>query len=208
VAASSLTCSLAARCGGFLDEVGKTLRGIRPALTACGSRRIAKPVRVVHQARQLLGQGGYRQAGFRNHPGSARFGESPGILRLVVVEGVRIGDENRRAACDGELRDFSLRWREALHSMVVVMAARGYPDAPERGSAIRGLDRAASLPGVQVFHAGTARSPDGRLVSSGGRVLTVCALGEDLAAARARAYAALARIRMRGGHYRKDIGLK
>jgi phosphoribosylamine--glycine ligase len=88
----------------------------------------------------------------------------------------------------------------------VVLAAEGYPARPAAGDVIEGADGPFE-PGVQVFHAGTARRPDGQLVSAGGRVMTVCALGADLAAARARAYAALARIRLRGGHFRKDIGL-
>jgi phosphoribosylamine--glycine ligase len=61
---------------------------------------------------------------------------------------------------------------------------------------------------VQVFHAGTALDARGQLVSAGGRVLTVCALGDDVERARQRAYAALSTIRMRGGHHRRDIGLK
>jgi phosphoribosylamine---glycine ligase len=89
----------------------------------------------------------------------------------------------------------------------VVLAAEGYPAKPVPGGAIEGADGPFE-DGVQVFHAGTALAPDGRLVASGGRVLTVCALGDDLAAARARAYAVLRRIRLPGGHYRKDIGVK
>jgi phosphoribosylamine--glycine ligase len=88
----------------------------------------------------------------------------------------------------------------------VVLAAEGYPARPVAGDELAGLDGPFEE-GVQVFQAGTARAPDGRVVSAGGRVLTACALGDDLAAARARAYAALGRIRLRGGHYRKDIGL-
>jgi phosphoribosylamine---glycine ligase len=88
----------------------------------------------------------------------------------------------------------------------VVIAADGYPARPVTGDAIEGADGPFEA-GVQVFHAGTARDASGRLVSAGGRVLTVCALGDDLAAARARAYAAAARIRLRGAHHRKDIGV-
>jgi len=89
----------------------------------------------------------------------------------------------------------------------VVLAADGYPARPVTGDAIEGAEGPWDE-GVQVFQAGTARDAAGRLVSAGGRVLTVCALGDGLEAARARAYAALGRIRMRGGHFRKDIGLK
>src|SRR6478735_5726091 len=72
-----------------------------------------------------------------------------------------------QAAYDGELANFDLRWNEVA-SIVVVMAARGYPEAPERGSEIRGLDRAAAEPGVLVFHAGTAADAQGHLRAAGG----------------------------------------
>ncbi|HVI96389.1 MAG TPA: phosphoribosylamine--glycine ligase [Anaeromyxobacter sp.] len=87
----------------------------------------------------------------------------------------------------------------------VVLAADGYPAKPRTGDPIDGLD--GPWPeGVQVFHAGTARAQDGRVVTSGGRVLTVCALGDALDDAARRAYDAAARIRFRGMQYRKDIG--
>jgi phosphoribosylamine--glycine ligase len=88
----------------------------------------------------------------------------------------------------------------------IVLAAEGYPAKPVAGDAVEDADGPFEE-GVQVFHAGTALAPDGRIVTAGGRVLTVCALGADLAAARDRAYTALGRIRLRGGHYRRDIGL-
>jgi phosphoribosylamine--glycine ligase len=86
----------------------------------------------------------------------------------------------------------------------VVLAAPGYPGPPETGTPIGGLDAAAEAECV-VFHAATARH-DGRVVSSGGRVLTVAALGDDLATAVARAYAGVARIDFAGAQYRRDIG--
>jgi len=109
------------------------------------------------------------------------------------------------AACDGELADFSLRWRDVA-SIAVVLAARGYPEAPQRGSEIGGLDRAAAVPDVLVFHAGTQTDADGHLRAAGGRVLTVCATGADLAAARHSAYAAIGAIEWPEGFYRRDIG--
>ena len=109
------------------------------------------------------------------------------------------------AACDGELAQFDLRW-EPLHALVVVMAARGYPGAYAKGSEIRGLERAAQVPGVQVFHAGTARREDGALVATGGRVLGVTATGATLAEARAGAYAAVDAIDWPEGFCRRDIG--
>ncbi len=87
----------------------------------------------------------------------------------------------------------------------VVMAAKGYPDSPLTGSIIRGADQAFG-PHVQVFHAGTTRREDGALVASGGRVLSVCAEGDDIAEARERAYAAVRKIDWPGGFNRSDIG--
>ncbi|HET6437008.1 MAG TPA: phosphoribosylamine--glycine ligase [Anaeromyxobacter sp.] len=89
----------------------------------------------------------------------------------------------------------------------VVLAAEGYPGEVKKGDPIAGLDGPFEE-GVQVFQAGTARAPGGRIVTSGGRVLSVCALGEGLGEAAARAYAAAGRISFRGMHYRKDIGNK
>jgi phosphoribosylamine--glycine ligase len=109
------------------------------------------------------------------------------------------------AARDGELAHFDLRWHDTV-AVAVVLAARGYPEAPERGSEIRGLAAAAAKPGVQVFHAGTAADADGRIRAAGGRVLTVCATGTTLLAARDAAYAAVDAIDWPEGFCRRDIG--
>ena len=87
----------------------------------------------------------------------------------------------------------------------VVMAAKGYPDSPLEGSIIRGADQDFG-PHVQVFHAGTRRRDDGQLAAAGGRVLNVCAEGDDIAQARERAYAAIRKIDWPGGFNRSDIG--
>jgi phosphoribosylamine--glycine ligase len=87
----------------------------------------------------------------------------------------------------------------------VVMAAKGYPDSPLEGSIIRGADQDFG-PHVQVFHAGTRRRDDGQLCAAGGRVLNVCAEGDDIAQARERAYEAIRRIDWPGGFNRLDIG--
>lgn len=89
----------------------------------------------------------------------------------------------------------------------VVMAAEGYPGAYAKGLPVAGLEEAESLPGVKVFQAGT-RCEDGRLVSSGGRILCVTALGAGLAEARDQAYAAVSRVRMPHSRCRSDIGAK
>jgi phosphoribosylamine---glycine ligase len=108
------------------------------------------------------------------------------------------------AARDGVLKSVDLRWH-AEQALCVVMAAKGYPDEPQRGSEIGGLDTAARDPKVKIFHAGTRRD-DGRLLADGGRVLGVTATGQDRAAARDRAYAAVDRISWPEGFCRRDIG--
>jgi phosphoribosylamine--glycine ligase len=108
------------------------------------------------------------------------------------------------AACDGELSAFDLRWRDEA-AIAVVMAARGYPGEPVHHARIGSLDAAKGVPDVQVFQAGTELL-DGQLVSAGGRVLTVCATGATLKAARASAYAAVDRIDWPEGFCRRDIG--
>ncbi len=110
------------------------------------------------------------------------------------------------AAARGDLSGVALEF-DARAAVGVVLAAEGYPGKVASGDAIDGADGPFGE-GVEVFHAGTARSPDGRVVTSGGRVLTVCALGQGLDDAARRAYEAASRIRFRGMQYRKDIGKK
>jgi phosphoribosylamine--glycine ligase len=109
------------------------------------------------------------------------------------------------AARDGVLKSFDLRWRDDA-ALTVVMAANGYPGAYAKGSAIAGLDEAAAVEGVEIFHAGTATGADGRLVANGGRVLNVSAIGQTVAEAQACAYAAVDKIRWPEGFCRRDIG--
>jgi len=91
------------------------------------------------------------------------------------------------------------------HAVTVVVAARGYPGTPAGGGAIRAIEAAETVPGVTVFHAGTANA-DGSLVASGGRVLAVTAVAETFANARARAYRAVDAIDFTDGFHRRDIG--
>ena len=110
------------------------------------------------------------------------------------------------AAATGDLRQSMCRLgRDRL--VGVVLASRGYPEASESGRAIAGLDEAERVPGVTVYHAGTARR-DGRLVTAGGRVLTVVGRGAEFSEAITRAYAGATQISFDGMQYRKDIGRK
>jgi phosphoribosylamine---glycine ligase len=90
-------------------------------------------------------------------------------------------------------------------AVCVVIAAEGYPDSPRTGDPIEGIEEAAQREGVTVLHAGTARDDAGRMCSAGGRVLGVCAVGDTIASARARAYDAVQRINWPGMQYRSDI---
>ena len=108
------------------------------------------------------------------------------------------------AARDGTLDKLSLEWRDET-ALTVVMASGGYPGTYEKGHAISGLEDAAKLPGVTVFHAGTEKR-DGKILAVGGRVLDVTAIGKDVAEARARAYAAAEKISWKTSFYRRDIG--
>ncbi len=107
------------------------------------------------------------------------------------------------AACEGELSSFDLRFRDDS-CVAIVMAARGYPDAPETGTLIDGLEAAAAIPGALVFEAAT-RIDAGHLLADGGRVLTIGATGPTLAAARETAYRAVDQLRWPEGFCRRDI---
>jgi phosphoribosylamine---glycine ligase len=108
------------------------------------------------------------------------------------------------ACAQGQLDKVSVRFRPEP-ALTVVMAAEGYPGEPLKGTEIRGLDRAASMDGVTIFHAGTKQSAEGKLLASGGRVLNICATGATVAEARSRAYAAVAAIDWPEGFCRRDI---
>jgi phosphoribosylamine--glycine ligase len=142
--------------------------------------------------------------------------------RLWVIEfNVRFGDPEAQvlmmrldsdllplllATTNGTLTRQACRWVDDA-AVCVVMASHGYPEAYEHGKPIVGLEQAAQVPGVVVFHAGTARG-DGRLVTGGGRVLGVTARAPDLRQARDQAYRTVQRISWDGVHYRTDIGRK
>jgi phosphoribosylamine--glycine ligase len=108
------------------------------------------------------------------------------------------------ATAEGRLGDMSLEWHDEA-ALCVVMAAKGYPGPYHKGTEIRGLESAAADPDVEVFHAGTERDGD-RVLATGGRVLGVTARAPDIAAAQAKAYAAVDEIDWPEGFCRRDIG--
>ena len=110
------------------------------------------------------------------------------------------------ASCDGMLKNFDLRWYPDA-ALTVVMAAKGYPGNYSKGSTIEGLEAAAQVEGVEIFHAGT-KVEGGRILANGGRVLNVCALGKTVGQAQARAYQAVDRIKWVDGFCRRDIGYR
>lgn len=121
------------------------------------------------------------------------------LLRTPLVEIARAVHERKLGRIKVET------WPR--HAVAVVLAAAGYPEAPRLGDEIRGLEEAAATGEAIVFHAGT-RSEKGRTVTAGGRVLAVTSVGQDLAQARERAYAAAGCIQFAGAHYRRDIAAR
>jgi len=121
---------------------------------------------------------------------------------------LRLDDNFAKLACDaadGALHTPSLHWRKEAVACVV-LAAEGYPGSPRKGDEITGIDEALALSGVTVYHAGTRRDDDGRLITSGGRVLSVCGRGASLNEALDAAYSGVAKIHYDGKWCRSDIG--
>lgn len=137
---------------------------------------------------------------------NARFGD-PETQSVLARLATPLSDV-MLAAARGKLAELEpLRWRHEA-SVTVVVASEGYPASARSGDPITGIEDAEALAGVHVLHAGTGLSETGELVSAGGRVLSVVALGSDLADARRRAYEGVARIDLKGSHHRTDIALK
>jgi phosphoribosylamine---glycine ligase len=134
---------------------------------------------------------------------NVRFGdpEAQAILVRLQSDLVEIFD----AVARGRLGELKVSWSDDT-SACVVLAARGYPERPETGARIDGLEDAARVPAVRIFHAGTARAADDSFRTAGGRVLGITATGARLDEALARCYAAVSRISWDGMHYRRDIG--
>ncbi|MFM9995110.1 MAG: phosphoribosylamine--glycine ligase [Phycisphaerales bacterium] len=136
---------------------------------------------------------------------NCRFGDPECQAILVRLKSDLL--ELMLATCDGKLADTDVEWEPGA-SCCVVLAAEGYPEKPKSGAVIHGLDAAAAVEGVTIYHAGTTRARDGTIVTAGGRVLGVTAVGADLEQARRRAYAACDLIVFAGKTYRTDIGIK
>ena len=131
---------------------------------------------------------------------NARFGD-PETQVLIPLLKTPLATLLYKAAT-GDLAGTTLDWKDDS-AVTVVLAAEGYPSAPKSGGAITGF---SSIENVQIYHAGTSATEQG-VVASGGRVLTVTGIGEDLTEARNRAYRAISQIRLAGSFYRTDIAL-
>ncbi|MEZ5117602.1 MAG: phosphoribosylamine--glycine ligase [Candidatus Nanopelagicales bacterium] len=134
---------------------------------------------------------------------NARFGD-PETQVVLARLSTPLG-QLLHAAATGALAEVGpLHWHDGA-AVTVVIASEGYPAAPRTGDPIEGLDEAEAMDHVSVLHAGTAAGPDGAVLSAGGRVLSVTAVGDDLAQARERAYEAVRLIHLPGSHHRTDI---
>jgi len=179
---------------GLAGELMGTV--IEPAIAAL--RRHGTPYRGLLYAGLALTSRGPRVVEF-----NARFGDPETQVVLDRLASPLAGP--LAAAASGSLSGAApLDWAPGA-AVTVVVAAEGYPVSPATGDVIEGIDAAERVAGAYVLHAGTSTDPGGRLVSKGGRVLNVVGSGPDMAAARAVAYAAAGRIRMRGGWFRSDI---
>ena len=136
---------------------------------------------------------------------NARFGDPETQVVLPRLKSDLL--EIMLATAKGELSSAEVAWKDEW-AVSVVLASGGYPDDYETGKPIAGVEAAQAMPGVIVYHAGTSRSEDGTLLTAGGRVLNVTALGESFAQARERAYAAVSEISWDGMFFRSDIGAK
>ena len=164
-----------------------------------GMNRNATPYKGVLYAGIMVTQAGPRVLEF-----NCRFGdpETQPILMRLKSDLLEV----MLAVCDGKLDEVTLEWDERP-AICVVMSAGGYPGKYENGKEICGIADAMKLEDVMVFHAGT-KLKDGKVVTNGGRVLGVTAMGSDVSAAKARAYEAVALIDFDGAYYRKDISDK
>jgi phosphoribosylamine--glycine ligase len=173
-----------------------TVRVLRPMVAAMAKR--GTPFAGLLYAGLALTSRGIRVVEF-----NARFGDPE---TQVVLANLRspLGHLLMAAATHTLSVHPPLVWNPGF-AVTVVIAAHGYPDSARSGDVIHGLEHAAEVAGVDVFHAGTTIRDDGVVTATGGRVLSITAHGESVAQARERAYAAVDLIRLDGAHYRRDI---
>ncbi|MBN1124952.1 MAG: phosphoribosylamine--glycine ligase [Sedimentisphaerales bacterium] len=167
--------------------------------TVDGMNRNGTPYKGVLYAGLMMTQGGPRVLEY-----NVRFGDPETQPILIRLQGDLL--EILLAVCDGRLDEVDLSWDEKA-AVCVVMASGGYPDAYEKGKVISGIDKAEAIEGVTVFHAGTSEK-EGRLVTSGGRVLGVTGVGATITDAKAKAYEGVEKISFEGATYRRDIADK
>jgi phosphoribosylamine--glycine ligase len=165
--------------------------------TVRGMKQEGKPYKGVLYAGLMIGEDGPKVLEF-----NVRFGDPEAQPLLMRLDGDLV--EIMLAVTDGTLKPEMVRWKDDA-SVCIVAASKGYPGNYDKGEPIEGLEEAAKVTGVVVFHAGTADKGD-RVVTNGGRVLGVTARGADVAEAIKRAYDAVGKIHFDGMHYRKDIG--
>jgi len=164
-----------------------------------GMNRNGTPYKGVLYAGLMITSGGPRVLEF-----NVRFGDPETQPILMRLQSDLL--EVCLAVCDGRLEEVFLKW-DLRPAVCVVMASGGYPGHYEKGKVIHGLEHASELQDVMVFHAAT-KQQNGDIVTDGGRVLGVTALGATIAAAKARAYGAVDRIQFEGAYYRHDIADK
>jgi len=136
---------------------------------------------------------------------NCRFGDPEAQPVLMRLESDLF--EAMKATAEGRLKDITLSWKEDA-SVCVVLSSKGYPGSYEKGKIIKGLEDFRGREDIVIFHAGTDINDRGELITSGGRVLGVTALGKDIKTAKDNAYRAIERIHFEGMHYRKDIADK
>jgi phosphoribosylamine--glycine ligase len=181
---------------GMVDEVMSTV--VQPVIDELRNRET--PYVGVLYAGLALTPAGIRVIEF-----NARFGD-PEVQVVLDRLATPLGTLLQSCAIGGLPRDTRLEWRPGA-AVTVVVAAENYPADPVKGDVVAGIEEAEAVPGAYVLHAGTKYS-ERMLVSGGGRVLNVVGTGPDLVAARATAYEAVEKIRMRGMRYRSDIAAK
>jgi phosphoribosylamine--glycine ligase len=178
------------------EMVERTMREIiRP--TVDGMAKRGTPFKGVLFAGLMVGPDGPKLIEY-----NVRFGDPEAQVLMMRLKSDLLAA--LLATADGVLGSFDLRWYDDV-ALTVVMAAKGYPGPYQKGTEIRGLDAAAQISGVEIFHAGTIRSGE-RILANGGRVLNVTARAKTVQDARDRVYSAIEKIDWPEGFYRTDIG--